>query len=78
LNDLFKENYKPLEKEIEEDYRTWKDLLCSWIGRINIIKMVMLPKAIFMSNAIPIKIPKIFITEIEKSNIKVIRKHKRL
>jgi hypothetical protein len=54
VNDLDKENYKPLEKEIEEDYRRWKDLQCSWITRINIVKMAILPKAIFMSNAITI------------------------
>jgi hypothetical protein len=46
VNDFYKENYKLLKEEIEEDYRRWKDLLCSWIGRINIVKMSMLPKAI--------------------------------
>jgi hypothetical protein len=55
VNELYKENYKVLKKEIKEDYKRWKDLPCSWISRINIVKMAILLKAIFMFNAIPLK-----------------------
>jgi hypothetical protein len=75
VNDLYK-NFKPLKKEIEEDYRRWKELLYSWIGRVNIVKMAILPKAVCMI-LIPIKIPMAFITEMEKSTLKFIWKHKR-
>jgi hypothetical protein len=61
-----------LKKKIKEDYRRWKALPCSWIGRINIVKMAVLPKAIYMFTTIPIRIPITFITKIEKSTQKFI------
>jgi hypothetical protein len=76
VKDLYSENYKPLKKEIK-DHKRWKDLPCLWIGRINIVKMALLTKAIYMFNAIPINILMIFITEIEKSTLEFILKHKR-
>ena len=77
VKDLYSENYKTTMKEFENDTKKWKDIPCSWVGRINIVTLTILLQVIYKFKVLPIKIPMKFLTELEKIILKCVWNHKR-
>ena len=74
--DLYAENYKTQMREIKDDTNRWRDIPCSWIGRVNTVKTTIVPKAIYRFNAIPIKLPMVFFTELDQKISQLVLNHK--